>query len=414
MSNHFQNSWHRAYPPFDARFLVERYGSPLFVFFPGIFSENATRLKDALARRYRNCQINYSTKTNYLTCVLSNLPHAGVEPEVISGFEFEIVSRLGLLSDRTIVNGSFKSRQDLAAAAAAGAKINADTLEELELLNSIGSELERKVSVGLRIQAQLTESLWTRFGFHHEKGEVMRAAEYARDALPFVLLNGLHLHGGTNVCDTTYYAKASAFLVEIADQLSNQGLLSLEYLDIGGGFATDCPFLDATSWSVPSADEYAAAITGSIRERFGPEGPLIIVEPGRYLVDDAFLLLTTAQRHRGGSDSDLVMDAGINILPSAKFRRHQLRNLTAITDSARRYNLYGPLCMQSDRLGSDVELSTVRIGDVIGIDYAGAYSFSQAWTFIQSMPAVVQVDENTIKLVRRRQNVNDLLALDVS
>jgi len=414
MRNHFQNSWHRDYPAFDARRLVEQYGSPLFVFFPGVFMENATRLRDALARRYRNCQINYSTKTNYLTCVLSNLPHAGVEPEVISGFEFDIVSRLGLLSNKTVVNGSFKSQQDLTAAAEVGAKNNADTLEELELLNSIGRELGRKVSAGLRIQAQLTESLWTRFGFHHEKGEVMRAAEHVRDALPFVRLNGLHLHGGTNVCDTTYYAKASAFLVEIAEQLSKRSLLSLEYLDIGGGFATDCPFLDATSWSVPSADEYAEAVTGSIRKRFGPDGPLVIVEPGRYLVDDAFLLLTTAQRHRGGSDSDLVMDAGINILPSAKFRRHHLRNLTATNNGTGRYNLYGPLCMQSDRLGSDVELPTVRIGDVIGIDFAGAYSFSQAWTFIQPMPAVIQVDQNIIKLVRRRQTVDDLMALDIS
>jgi diaminopimelate decarboxylase len=108
------------------------------------------------------------------------------------------------------------------------------------------------------------------------------------------------------------------------------------------------------------------------------------------------------------------MDAGINILPSAKFRRHRVRNLTATTNSARRYNLYGPLCMQSDRLGSDVELSTVRIGDVIGINHAGAYSLSQAWTFIQPMPAVVQVDENEIKLVRRRQTVDDLVALDMS
>lgn len=412
MSECHMNTWHRDYPAFDARRLVEEHGSPLFLFFPAVFSDNAARLSTALSKTYRNCQINYSVKTNYLTCVVSHLPASGVAPEVISGFEVGIVKRLGLLNDKTVVNGSFKTREDLTAAAAAGARINADTLEELDLINHIGSDLGRPVSVGLRIQAQLTPSLWTRFGFHHEKGEVTRAAEYVRSSLPYVRLNGLHLHGGTNVCDTSYYAKASSFLAEVASDLSNQGLLTVEYLDLGGGLATDCPFLDATTWCVPSADEYARAITGGILQRFGPDGPLIIVEPGRYLVDDAFLLLTTAQRHRGGSTSDLVMDAGINILPSAKFRRHRLRNLTSTASTTHRYNLYGPLCMQSDRLGTEVELSTVQIGDIIGVDFAGAYSFSQAWTFIQTLPAVVQVDHGTTKLVRRRQDVDHLMSLD--
>jgi diaminopimelate decarboxylase len=200
--------WRRSYPAFDARALVAAYQSPLFLFFPAIFSENAARLRDALATCYKNFQINYSIKTNYLPCILSHLPVAGVAPEVISGFELEIVKRLGLLDARTVVNGSFKTSEDLSTAAKAGARINADSLEELDMINHIGSALGRQVPVGLRIHAQLVEGVWTRFGFHYDEGEVLRAAEYVRDALPRVRLNGLHLHGATNICDTGVFCES--------------------------------------------------------------------------------------------------------------------------------------------------------------------------------------------------------------
>jgi diaminopimelate decarboxylase len=400
----------RHFPPFDAGELTRAHGSPLFLFSPDVLRNNADRLRDALRRRHPRTVVGYSVKTNHLPYVVRTVIEHGVVPEIVSGLELDLLERMGGLTPETIVNGPLKTDDELARTVRHGCRVNVDNLTELEVLERVAAAAGRTCRIGLRVTAEIGQVPWLRFGFRAE--EVEDAARRVRASMPHLRVVGLHIHGGTNITEASYYAEASRLLCDLARRLASAGLMTIEYLDVGGGFATDCPFKDRAAWAVPTADEYAEAITGPLRAAFGADAPTLIVEPGRYLVDDAFLLLTTVWRVRGLHQDEVVVDAGVNVFPSARFRRHRVANLTGGSRPAREYSLFGPLCMQSDCLGERVPLAGLRPGDILCLDYAGAYSLSQSWTFIRLHPAVVALEGGTARLVRRAQDVEDFLARD--
>jgi diaminopimelate decarboxylase len=356
--------------------------------------------------------IGYSVKTNYLPYVVKEVARFGAVPEIVSGLELSLLERLGLLGSETIVNGPLKTDDELRCIVAHGCRINVDNPTELEALERIGRETGRRIDVGFRVASEIGNIAWKRFGFR--PGEVPEIARRVRVEMPHLRPVGLHIHGGTNITDCTYYRNASRLLCELSTVLTREGLLDLFYLDLGGGYATDCPFKDAMTCNIPSPQDYVEAIVGPLQETFGDTGPTLIVEPGRFLIDDAFLLLTTVERLRSASSGEVVLDAGINILPSASFRRHRVACLTQPAGApATSHTLFGPLCMPSDCLGEAVPLPSLRPGDILAVDHAGAYSLSQAWTFIRLQPAVVVVEEAGTVVVRRAQTAEDFLNLDL-
>jgi diaminopimelate decarboxylase len=403
--------WLEAYPAFDATSLISRYGSPLFVFFPEVLAANVRRLKDALAERYANHFIHYSVKTNYLPYVVRRIAELGVLPEIISGLELELADRLDLLDSRAIVNGPLKTEAELRRIIERGCRINVDNPTELDVIEMIGCATGRRIDIGLRVASEIGEISWERFGFRAAR--IVEVARLIRSHMPHIRLTGLHIHGGTNILDLEYYRTASRLLCDLTMQLRAQELAEIEYLDLGGGFATDCPFKDHEVWRTPSAAEYADALVGPLLDTFGAAGPSLIVEPGRYLIDDAFVLLTSVERVRDEESREIILDAGINVFPSAKFRRHRVACVTPRLSPLVETTLFGPLCMGSDCLGKSVPLPAVQPGDILAFDHAGAYSLSQSWTFIRLHPAVVAVEGITHELVRRRQSIEDFLARDI-
>jgi len=399
------------YPAFDHEELLREHGSPLFLFFPGILQRNVHSLGGAFRSRYPNHVIAYSVKTNHLPCVVQRAVACGAVPEIVAGLELDLVERLGLIDGRTVVNGPFKTESELRRLVSYRCRLNVENVTELEVLERIGAETDTDVKIGLRVSWETGNVPWKRFGFR--LGAVLEMARHIKAEMPHLRVVGLHVHGGTNITDTAYYREAALSLCDLARQMEHSGLPELAYLDLGGGFATSCPFKDSAEWYTPSAAEYADAVVGPIVDTFGTAGPTLIVEPGRYLIDDAFLLLTTVERFREHGRHEVIVDAGINVLPSARFRRHRIACLTRSTSACEEFTIFGPLCMQSDCLGEGVALPSLRCGDVLAIDHAGAYSISQAWNFIQLLPAVVAIEDGKSVLVRRRQTIDDFLGRDV-
>src|SRR5262249_41663672 len=153
---------------------------------------------------------------------------------------------------------------------------------ELEALERIAAERGGPVDIGLRVAAG-EAARDGRFGFRPDA--IVQLARRFRPSMTHLRFVGLHVHLGTNITDPARYGQASRMLCDLAVALQDARILDLSYVDLGGGFATNCGFRDRPPIVPPSADEYATAISRPIRERFGLEGPLLIVEPGRYLVD---------------------------------------------------------------------------------------------------------------------------------
>ncbi len=398
-------------PAFDPEELLRQHGSPLFLFFPELLQAKFRVLKEVLEERHPNHVVAYSVKTNYLPAVVRRAVDCGAALEIVAGLELELVERLGLISPATIVNGPLKTDDELRRIVRHGCRLNVDTMSELEALERIAAETEHVVRIGLRVASRRRQGAPDRFGF--DADGLLRVAQQVGTSMPHLKIVGLHVHGGTNITDTTFYRQAACLLCRLALQLQDAQLLDLSYLDLGGGFATACPFRDRIESHLPSAVEYVDAIVGPIHESFGPRGPTLILEPGRYLVDDAFVLLTTVQRFRDADAHEVIVDAGVNVLPSARFRSHRIVCVSQEAPAASPYAILGPLCMRSDRLADAVMLPRLRYGDVLAVSHAGAYSISQAWNFIRLLPAVVAVEGGTYVLARRRQTINDFLSRDL-
>jgi diaminopimelate decarboxylase len=394
--------------------LVGEYGSPLFIFYPDRFRANIASYRQAFEAAWPNVTIAYSTKTNYLPRVVKTAAEDGVVLEAIPGFELDVLERLGLLDAKAIINGPLKTKEELQKIVAVGARINVDNITELEVLNEVAGEAGRIVDIGLRVSGQISDDSWLRYGFDIDSGDALMAAKKITAELKHLRLIGLHIHLGTNILDTEIYRSATEKVCSLSVEMQSRQLIELKYLDMGGGFATDCPFLDSDldNWAVPSAEDYAAAICAPLWNVFGEDGPELIIEPGRALIDDTFELLTTVSRLRGSS-LEAIADAGQNIFSSCRFRRHNISHLSPRGREIGNWTVFGPLCMPSDCLGRDVELPELQPGDLLKLDYAGAYSLSQAWQFIRYQPAIIAFENESATLIRRRESAETLFARDV-
>jgi diaminopimelate decarboxylase len=395
----------------EIRSLVAEFGSPLFLFYPARLKRNIETYRTAFESAYPNVTLSYSTKTNYVPEVVRKASDYGVAPEAIPGMELDILEKLGLLGDRAVINGPLKTKSELERIVSAGARINVDNWTELEVLQDVAAQQGRTVKIGIRVCGRIDDETWLRFGFNVDSGLARKAAEAISSDFPNLQLSGLHIHLGTNLLDAGIYARAAEMLCQFARDLVSDGMMSLEYLDLGGGFATDCPFLDAApdEWQVPTAQEYADAIAPRLLEAFPDDPPELIIEPGRALVDDTIDLVTTVQRMRG-EQNEVIVDAGQNIFSSCRYRRHPVSYVGDGNETGERWTLFGPLCMQSDCIGRNVPLPALAPGDLIKIGFAGAYSLSQSWQFIRYHPAIVMVENGAPKVIRTAQNADNGLS----
>ena len=402
---------HTAIDGVSVRELIEQYGSPLWVLSEATLRRKYREFYRAFSLRYPKVVIAYSYKTNYLSGVCAVLHQEGAWAEVVSGFEYTIAEALGIPGPRIVFNGPHKTEEQLLTAIERGSRINVDSYEEIYLLEELAKGRDKPVEVGVRVNMSLGYPPWTRFGFHLESGQALEACQRIISS-PVLRLVGLHAHLGTFLTDTGLYKQAAEKLVSLCYLLQEQPGVKLEYLDVGGGYASrntlHYQYLPSEQLC-PTFDQYAEAICPALlRGPFrGTDTPMLILEPGRSLVDEAMYLLTSvvSNKRLASGEKGVVVDAGVNLLPTSYWFRHEIQAAQEVgspeTGSVTEpVNIYGPLCMQIDVLQIGTNLPSLRRGDILVIKNVGAYNFSQSMQFIQPRPAVVLVNEGETEYLR--------------
>ncbi|MSQ32479.1 MAG: diaminopimelate decarboxylase [Dehalococcoidia bacterium] len=400
--------------------LVQSYGSPLYVVSESVLRRKYAELYRAFSLRYPSIAIGYSYKTNYLSAICSILHQEGALAEVVSGFEYEIAESLGVPGNQIIFNGPLKRPAELTKAISQGARIHIDSYDELALIEEIAQKLGRTVPVAIRMNMTVGPLAWDRFGFNLEDGQAMDAAHRVISS-PWLKLVGLHEHLGTFVLDPDLYRQMAEKLASFARSLIEYGV-TLEYLDIGGGYASHNTLHDQwlpADYATPTFDQYADAICPTLIKNLPQPLPLLIMEPGRALVDEAVQMLTSvvSVRNMTSGQKGVVIDAGVNLLSNVAWYRYEIRAATlAGSISAgsilEEVNIYGPLCMNIDVLQHKVALPPLRAGDVLIIKNVGAYNFTQSTQFIQPRPAIVLINEGEVELIRVAENMEYIKQLD--
>ncbi len=396
--------------------LIEKFGSPLFVLSEQRIRRNYRAAVRAFSTRYPKVQFAWSYKTNYLNAVCNIFHQEGSWAEVVSGFEYHKAINNGIPGEQIIFNGPYKDAEALNLAIENGSLIHIDHFDELYNLITLCKSHHKKPKVAVRVNMDTgVYPVWDRFGFNYENGQAWSTITKVLES-GVLQLAGLHCHIGTFVLSVNAYKAAASKLCDLAMKCKSQHNHIIQYLDMGGGFPsvnTLKGYHPSGADAIPSIDEYAEVITETILNAgFEKDDlPLLILETGRALIDDAGYLLGTVVANKRLSDGRkaTIVDFGVNVLFTSFWYEHKISPAQDATQHTEETVLYGPLCMNIDVLRESVNLPLLNAGDHLVVHKVGAYNMTQWMQFINLRPAVVLIDKSSnVHLIRQPETLEYL------
>lgn len=389
-------------------------GTPVFVYSAAAMREAFVRLDDAFAAYPHT--IHYALKANSTLAVVRLLRHLGAHADANSGGEIDVALRAGFEPGEIVFTGVGKTQDELARAVALGVRaINVESEGEAARID----ELARSRGVRARVAVRVNPDIDPQTHQHISTG--VRATKFGVpiDHVPALLRDlarrpglepvGLHVHLGSQLRDMAPIARAARALVDLAMEARAAGI-PLEHVDLGGGLGISYDGAPA-----PNPDTYADAILRSVRD----SGLHLLLEPGRFLVAPAGVLVGRVADSKSypGSPRFLVLDTGMTelIRPMLYDAFHRIEAVETRSGPTSVYDVVGPLCETSDTLGRDRTFGPIEVGDLVAVFDAGAYGIVMASNYNRrGMPPEVLVDNGAWRIIRRRQTIDDMLALEES
>lgn len=388
--------------------VADAVGTPAYVYNAEAIRARYAELDRALAPIPH--QICYAVKANANLAVLRVLRDLGAGADIVSAGELARALAAGFPAERIVFSGVGKSAGELRAAAEAGiGHINVESLEELELLGTVASESRGTIPVGIRVNPDVTTDTHPyistgksgiKFGIPTD--QVLPAAQFIASH-PRLELTGIAMHLGSQLTDTTPFREGIRRLLTLVGELRKAGITTIRVLDVGGGlgirYGGDAPMDPAA---------FAAAIVPLVRG----SGLTLYVEPGRFLVGSAGVLLASVlyRKHSGGK-SFVIVDAGMNDLvrPSHYHAYHEIVELETAGRAVSRVDIVGPVCETGDFLALDRPIPALERGERIAVLGAGAYGFVMASNYnTRRRPPEVIVEGGRFAVARPREEPDEL------
>ena len=395
----------------DLEALARREGTPLYVYSAAAIRDRLQGLQSAL--QGLDALVCYAVKANSNQAILQLMADAGAGADIVSGGELLRSLRAGIPADRIVFSGVGKRADEIEQALEAGvARFNVESRAELDLIQQIAAARGEVARASVRINPDVdalthakisTGKSENKFGVSIAEARSWFATAAER---PAVRLDGLHMHIGSQILKMEPIREALQRMAAFWRELAAAGH-AIASIDVGGGLGVR---YREGEQALPAAD-YVAEVRAALQ---GFEGR-IVLEPGRYLVAEAGVLLTRALLTKHGEQRDfLVLDAAMNDLlrPSLYDAWHDIER---IGDNAGRetiaYDVVGPVCETGDTFALARALPRCEAGDLLAIRGAGAYGASRGSTYnSRPLPAEVLVDGSRYAVVRRRQAFDEMIA----
>ena len=393
--------------------IAREVGTPAYVYSSAMVRDRFVRLDEALTGVPH--RIHYTLKANSNAGLLRLLKELGAGVDVVSGGELYRALRLGFTGDDIVFGGVGKTDRELREAVRAGVKlVNAESLAEVRALGRIAGEEGTTARVGLRVNPEVTVDSSHRYIKTGERGakfgipfdEVLEVARIAA-SLPNVALHGLDMHIGSQLFRIDPYVDGVERLTGLLDAIRAEGVDTMKYLDIGGGLGVS--YSDEVS---PDLGRFAKALV----KRVLPTGLTLLMEPGRFIVGNAGVLLTRVlyRKHSGGRDF-LITDAGMTelIRPSHYDAYHRIESVRPNGQSMTA-DVVGPICESGDFLALGREMDDAAAGDLLAVHDVGAYGYVMASNYnTRPRGAEVLVEGDRFAVVTQRERYEDLVHLEV-
>ena len=390
--------------------IAAAHGTPTWVYSAATIEGRLAALRAAFAAEGLAPAIRYAVKANDHLAILGLVREGGAGADVTSAGEFARAAAAGIEPAAMVFSGVGKREDELRAALAAGiGQINVESAEELEMISGIATAMGCAAPVALRVNPDVaagghdkisTGRKGDKFGIgFDEAGALYRRAA----SLPGIGAVGFSTHIGSQIFAPAAFEAAYQRVLGLIETLRGEGF-AVRRLDLGGGFGI--PYDDGTAF--PFATQAAM-----VRRVLGGHDLELIVEPGRWLVGPAGVLLARVTLiKRAGAERFVVLDAGMNDLmrPALYGARHGIVPIAA-ADAAvapAPAEVVGPVCESSDRFGTH-DLPDLAPGALVALLDAGAYGATMSSTYNgRPFAAQVMIADGAPQLIRRRQTLDEL------
>ena len=400
---------------FPVKELAQKFDTPLYVISEKRLRDNYNRIHDALLRNYKYVRIYYAAKANSNLTVLKILQSQGAYLDTVSPGEVFMGLTSGYTQDRIMFTGTSVRNDELKVLADANVTINIDAQSELDRLLKIAVPQVLSVRVNPQIGAGhhshcITAGPDSKFGLGED--ETIQAYAIAKRAR--VERFGIHMHIGSGILDVEPYVLAVEKLLSIAKRVHDEVGVDFEFIDIGGGFGVPYKPEDQEFDLATFTSKVITLFKSKVAE-YEMGKPFLCVEPGRYLVADACILLTTVNTVKITPTKKFAgVDAGFNTLvrPTMYGSYHPIlvTNKLSLADKEN-YDVVGPICESGDALAKDRALPSIEEGDLLAILNTGAYGFSMSSQYnARPRAAEVMIKQGKPVIIREREQLDNLTA----
>jgi diaminopimelate decarboxylase len=391
------------------RTVAQRVGTPFYLYSSNTLSNHFRAFDSAFAGVAHI--ICFALKSNSNSAVLRLLGREGAGADIVSGGELFRALRAGIDPNKIVYAGVGKRRDEIEYALKTGILMfNVESGEELLALDRAAREMRTVARIALRVNPDIDPKThaYISTGLRENKFGIPidQALEFYQTAkgLANVEVVGVHQHIGSQITEVQPFVDALKKLVGFVSELKSAGI-NIAYINVGGGLGIT--YKDETP---PLPKDVAEAIRPLLKNC----GCTIVMEPGRAIVGNAGILVTSALYHKdSGEKRFLIVDAGMNdlIRPSLYEAYHDIRPVVESSAAAETvFDVVGPICESGDFLGKDRTMREIRQGDLLAVMSAGAYGFSMSSNY-NSRPRAAEVlaRGNDYYLVRERETYPDLV-----
>ena len=392
--------------------LAEEFGTPLYIYSRATLERHWHAFDSALGKHPH--LICYAVKANSNIGILNVMAKLGSGFDIVSQGELERVLAAGGDASKVVFSGVAKSRAEIMRALEQGIRcFNVESVAELHHINQIAGEMGKVAPISLRVNPDVDAHTHPYISTGLKENKFGVSVDEAREVyklaatLPHVKITGMDCHIGSQLTELQPFLDATDRLIRLMEQLKEDGI-TLKHLDLGGGLGVT--YTDETP---PHPSDYATALLNKLKDYEDLE---IILEPGRAIAANAGILVAKVQYLKSNESRNFaITDTGMNdMIRPALYEAYM--NIIEINRTLERekaiYDVVGPVCETSDFLGKQRELAIAE-GDYIAQRSAGAYGASMSSNY-NSRPrtAEVLVDGNKAHLIRRRENLSELWALE--
>ena len=384
--------------------LKKEYGDAFYLLDSRQFRKNFQELRNSFASIYPNFNIAYSYKTNYTPKLCKIVNELGGYAEVVSEMEMELALKIGVKPESIIWNGPVKNQKELERFLLLGGIVNIDSLNDLNLVKQVIADNQSNTfKLGIRVNYDVGDGVISRFGFDISGQDFKECLEYV-SSTSNVEFNSLQCHFAKRSAE--YWPARVKGMVELIDKI---GIVP-KRIDLGGGiYGKMADSLKAQfATPIPSYSEYSDSIR-LFAQRFGNNGPELIIEPGSALVGDCMQFVGTIKTIKcvRGKWFASVLGSQKNISMSGVNPPIEIIHMGGKLQEYKNIDLVGFTCIEGDVIYKNY-CGSLALEDAVVISNCGSYSIVMKPPFILPNFPVLDISENSVELVKRAETFDDL------